>query len=51
MRYTESMEIYRYFRECFLRDCDTAKKLLGHGVSWAIITSATGVKPEDLQQP
>lgn len=26
-----------------------ARKLLEHGVSWEIITSATGVKPEDLE--
>jgi len=29
---------------------EDARKLSEHGVSWAIITSATGVKPEDLQQ-
>ena len=30
---------------------EDARKLSEHGVSWTIITSATGVKPEDLQQP
>jgi flagellar biosynthesis/type III secretory pathway protein FliH len=27
---------------------EDARKLVEHGVSWEIITSATGVKPEDL---
>ncbi len=29
---------------------ETARKLLEHGVSWEIITSSTGVKPEDLKK-
>jgi predicted transposase YdaD len=28
---------------------EDARKLVEHGVSWEIITSATGVKPEDLE--
>ena len=28
---------------------EAARKLVEHGVSWEIITSATGVKPEDLE--
>jgi predicted transposase/invertase (TIGR01784 family) len=28
---------------------EDARKLVEHGVSWAIITSATGIKPEDLE--
>jgi predicted transposase YdaD len=28
---------------------ENARKLVEHGVSWEIITSATGVKPEDLE--
>ena len=29
---------------------ETARKLLEHGVSWEIITSSTGVQPEDLKK-
>ena len=29
---------------------ESARKLLEHGVSWEIITSSTGVKPEDLKK-
>lgn len=32
-----------------LKALEDASKLREHGVSWKIITSATGVKPEDLQ--
>jgi predicted transposase/invertase (TIGR01784 family) len=28
---------------------EDARKLVEHGVSWEIITSATGIKPEDLE--
>jgi predicted transposase/invertase (TIGR01784 family) len=28
---------------------EDARKLEEHGVSWTIITSATGIKPEDLE--
>ena len=27
---------------------EDARKLVEHGVSWEIMTSATGIKPEDL---
>ena len=28
---------------------EDARKLVEHGVSWEVITNATGVKPEDLE--
>ena len=31
-----------------LKALEDARKLVEHGVSWEIITSATGIKPEDL---
>ncbi len=32
-----------------IKAIEDARKLVEHGVSWEIITSATGVKPEDLE--
>ena len=28
---------------------EDARRLVGHGISWAIITDVTGIRPEDLQ--
>jgi hypothetical protein len=28
---------------------EDARRMLGHGISWAIITDVTGIRPEDLQ--
>ncbi|MBK8803310.1 MAG: hypothetical protein IPN71_14875 [Fibrobacteres bacterium] len=29
---------------------EDARKMLDHGISWAVITDVTGVKPEDLKK-